>query len=99
MRATCRIAIAVNDSESLTTLRNCLTLAGHLIVAESRTREEAIRVCRSVHPDLIIVDTELIAPDELRAATMDPEARVTPAICLAKYFDNELIERAVSSCV
>jgi response regulator NasT len=55
-----RIALADRDNEALDRLRQMLSGYGHEVVVACQNRDALVRGCRDHHPDLVVVEMELV---------------------------------------
>ena len=51
-----RVVVADNDSDALELLVLDLTLEGHEVVGAAESGEEAVAMCESLQPDVLVVD-------------------------------------------
>lgn len=52
----CRVVVADNDQDALDLLVLDLTLEGHTVVGTALSGEEAVALCESLRPDVLVVD-------------------------------------------
>jgi two-component system, response regulator PdtaR len=94
-----RVVVADNDPDALELVLTDLRLEGHDIVAACADGAAAIAACRSLHPDVLVVDHRMPpgphgAEVAERLAASDPPVRV---IVFTNYQDPELVQR-VRAC-
>jgi len=89
-----RALIADDESVIRMDVREMLTEAGHQVVAEAATGDEAVAKARSERPDIAIVDIKMPGMDGIEAARVMIEEEICPVVLLTAYDDPELVARA-----
>ncbi|MCG6879867.1 MAG: PAS domain S-box protein [Deltaproteobacteria bacterium] len=90
-----RILIADDDLVTRMELCEMLDSAGHDLVGEAETGQQAIEMAQDFHPDLIVMD--IVMPggmDGITAAEKIKKASDTAIVFISGYGDPEYIERA-----
>ena len=90
-----RILIADDDLITRMELSEMLDAAGHDLVGEAETGQQAIQMARTFHPDLIVMD--IVMPggmDGITAAERIKKESDTAIVFISGYGDPEYIERA-----
>jgi len=91
----CRVVVADNDQDALDLLVLDLTLEGHDVVGVAMSGEEAVALCESLHPDVLVVDYRMppgiTGVDVARAVREQGGLRV---VVYSNYHDARLREQA-----
>ena len=78
-----RVVVADNDSDALDLVAIDLGLEGHDVVGVARDGARAVQLCRSLHPDVLVVDLRMPpGPDGLAVAA---ELRDQPGLRVVLY--------------
>src|SRR5689334_16727478 len=79
-------------------IRNVLSLAGHEVVGEAASTEEAGAVVRTVEPDLVVLDVRMHGAGGIRGAALlkalRPGIRV---LVLSAHDDDATVRRALEA--
>lgn len=92
-----KLRVVVADDEPITRLDliEMLENEGCEVAGEASDGFDTIELCRSVHPDLVLMDVKMPLLDGISAATVIREERLADAvILLTAYSDAEFVERA-----
>ncbi|MCU1588912.1 MAG: response regulator [Frankiales bacterium] len=90
-----RVVIADNDPDALDLLDLDLTLEGHDIAGRGRNGEDAIRLCRELSPDVLVVDLRMPpGPDGLAVVGELQGQAGLSMIVYTNYRDAKLAARA-----
>lgn len=89
-----RALIADDESVIRMDLREMLTEAGHEVVGEAATGEEAVAQARSERPDIAIVDIKMPGMDGIEAARVMIAEEICPVVLLTAYGQPDLVARA-----
>lgn len=90
-----RIVIAEDESITRMDLAEILTEAGYHVVGQATDGFDAIEVCRSMKPDLIIMDVKMPFMDGLQSSeTILRERLAGCVLMLTAYNDGEFVNRA-----
>jgi AmiR/NasT family two-component response regulator len=92
-----RVVVADNDADARELLAIDLDLEGHQVVGVAHDGTEAIRLCRSLHPDVLVVDLRMPpGPDGLAVAAelhRQPGLRI---VLYTNYRDAAIGDRAAA---
>lgn len=88
-----KIFIACADSSARQNLKYMLVREGYLIAGEAPDGSQALRMIRTLQPDLVILDSDLQGTNALEVARVIDEDRVAPIILLASSWHRNLINR------
>lgn len=94
-----RILIADDEAIIRMGLKDMLEGMGHQVVATAADGAGAIRLARSLQPDLVILDIKMPGLDGLAAAESIASERPVPILILTAYSDRDLVARAASLAV
>ncbi len=89
-----RIFLASSDQTSLQSLRQVLQREGYLVAGTAQDGSQALRLIHTLHPDLVILDSELIGTGALEVARFINEKQVAPIIMLASSWHRNIISKA-----
>ncbi|GFN23533.1 ANTAR domain-containing response regulator [Thermanaeromonas sp. C210] len=89
-----RIFLASADQTSLQSLRQVLQREGYLVAGTAQDGSQALRLIHTLHPDLVILDSELIGTGALEVARFINEKQVAPIIMLASSWHRNIISKA-----
>ncbi|MBE3581341.1 MAG: ANTAR domain-containing protein [Thermoanaerobacteraceae bacterium] len=89
-----RIFLASADQTSLQSLRQVLQREGYLVAGTAQDGSQALRLIHTLHPDLVILDSELIGTGALEVARFINEKQVAPIIMLASSWHRSIISKA-----
>lgn len=94
----CRVVVVDNDQDALDLLVMDLTLEGHDVVGTAYTGADAITLCESLQPDVLVVDYRmppgLNGLDVARAVRELPGLRV---VVYSNYHDQRLREQVAKA--
>lgn len=93
------IAIAEDSVSERLVLRGLVEANGYNVVAEGRDGREAVDICRTKSPDLIIMDVGMPVMDGIEAAIEINRTCPTPIVLLTARGDEETIKRAAEAGV
>lgn len=95
------VLLAEDESLVLLGLKAILTQLGHTVVGEACTGRDAVSLCASLHPDLLIMDIKMPVLDGIQALEQINHMRKDkiPCIFISAYSDDHLIERAKAAGV
>ncbi len=88
-----RIFIASADPSARQNLKYMLIREGYLVAGEAPDGSQALRIVRTLQPDLVILDSELQGTSALEVARIVEEDRVAPIILLTSTWHRNLILR------
>jgi two-component system, response regulator PdtaR len=94
-----RILIAEDETIIRLDLRTLLEANGFEVCAEAKDGEEAVRLARTLEPDIAIMDVKMPGLDGIEAARKILEERPIPIVMLTAYGQEELVSRAVEAGV
>ena len=89
------VIIAEDEPIVLLGLKAILTQLGHKVIGEAYTGKEAVDVCTSLQPDLLIMDIKMPVLDGIQALRQINRQRKLhiPCIFVSAYSDDNLIEK------
>lgn len=90
-----RILIADDESIIRMDLREMLEGLGHEVVGEAGDGDEAVRLARSLDPDLVFLDVKMPRTDGLEALRLMNCERIRPVVILTAFSERSVIERAI----
>lgn len=96
-----KLKILVADDEALIRLdlREMLCDAGHEVVGEAANGEEAIRMARKLHPELVLMDVKMPVLDGLAASKVIAEEALAPVLLLTAYSQQDIVSEAAAAGV
>ena len=91
-----KLNILINDDEALIRMdvKEMLTEAGHTVVGEGASGEEAIQLARKLQPDFIIMDVKMPGMGGIAAAKTIIEEGIAPVLLLTAYSQTDIVEQA-----
>ncbi|MGI9951926.1 ANTAR domain-containing protein [Moorellaceae bacterium AZ2] len=89
-----KIFLASADQASLQSLRQVLQREGYLVAGTAQDGAQALRLIHTLHPDLVILDSELKGTSALEVARFINEEQVAPIIMLASSWHRNIISKA-----
>ena len=95
MADTDKLKVVIADDEPIIVmnLKEILEDSGYSVVGEASNGFAAIDLCRSLHPDILIIDINMPGLDGLRTAKFVHESSLVETIIIESAFDDdELIE-------
>jgi two-component system, response regulator PdtaR len=90
------VLIAEDETIIRMDLREMLEEEGYDVV-EAGDGEQALRLAREAHPDLIILDIKMPKIDGLAAARAISEERIAPVLILTAYSQRDLVAEAADA--
>ena len=90
---TVRVVLADKDAVMRKNLKESLNRYGYLVVADAEDGITALKLIRSLEPDLIIIDVTLPVMDGIAVARIVEESRLAPVILLADYISLDYVNR------
>lgn len=87
-----------NDSERLV-LKGLIEESGFTVVGEGADGVEAVKVCESIRPDLVIMDVKMPLRDGIEAAAEIQRCCPTPVVLLTASADADTVRRAAEAGV
>ncbi|HUV05051.1 MAG TPA: response regulator [Armatimonadota bacterium] len=91
-----RIVIADDEPHVLSALAQLLESAGHIMVGKAGTGEEAISLCQSLRPDVVLLDVHMPGMDGLEAAKRIMSSHPLPVVICTAYCDDDLMNMAAN---
>ncbi|MDN5325948.1 MAG: two-component system, response regulator PdtaR [Moorella sp. (in: firmicutes)] len=88
-----KIFIACADPSARQNLKYMLVREGYLVAGEAPDGSQALRMIRTLQPNLVILDSDLQGTNALEVARVIDEDRVAPIILLASSWHRNLIIR------
>lgn len=92
-----RVLIAEDEAIIRMDLREMLEEEGHQVVGEARDGEEAIRLARTVEPDVVFMDIKMPGVDGIEAARVLSEERIAPVVMVTAFSQSTYVEEACES--
>jgi CheY-like chemotaxis protein len=90
-----RVVLADNDPDALDLIDLDLALEGHEVVGRARGGEQAIALCRALHPDVLVVDLRMPpGPDGLAVVRALTGTAGLTLIVYTNYRDAKLAAQA-----
>ena len=93
------IAIVDDDASSRFVIRGFVEEAGLKVVAEGENGAEAVEICRTKRPDVVLMDINMPGKDGIEAAAEIGRECPTPVILLTARDDEATVKRAASAGV
>ena len=93
--------VVIVDDESLIRmdLRDILESQGHEVLGEGCNGVEAITLCKTLQPDVVLMDVKMPELDGIEAARQIGYAHLAPVVLLTSFSQQDLIDRARESGV
>ncbi len=91
--------VVIGEDEALIRMdmKEMLQEAGHEVVGEAADGEQAIKLARKLHPDLVILDVKMPRMDGIEAAKIIGEEKIAPVLMVTAFSQKELVEDAAKS--
>jgi len=89
-----RVVLADNDSASMKNIRTQLTRFDYWVVGESTDGITALKLVRSIQPDLLIIKAFLPGMDGLQVAKIARQDKLVPVVLVASSFKHSILEKA-----
>ncbi|MCH3915026.1 MAG: response regulator [Acidaminococcaceae bacterium] len=91
-----KLNILIVDDEALIRMdvKEMLTEAGHTVIGEGASGEDAIQLTRKLHPDFIIMDVKMPGMGGIAAAKTIIEEGIAPVLLLTAYSQTDIVEQA-----
>ena len=91
-----KLNILIVDDEALIRMdvKEMLTEAGHTVIGEGASGEDAIQLARKLHPDFIIMDIKMPGMGGIAAAKTIIEEGIAPVLLLTAYSQTDIVEQA-----
>jgi len=90
---TVRVILADKDTALRKNIKEFLGRRGYLVIGEAEDGMSALKLIRSLQPDLIIMDVNLPVMDGLQVARIVEEGRLAPVLLLAEYVERDFVSR------
>lgn len=94
-----KVLIAEDEALIRMDLREMLLEEGHTIIAEARNGEEAVRLARSLRPDIIFMDVKMPGVDGIEAACAIAGERIAPVVMVTAFSQSTYVEQACAAGV
>lgn len=93
--------VVIIDDESLIRmdLRDILESQGHEVLGEGCNGVEAITLCKTLQPDVVLMDVKMPELDGIEAARQIGYSHLAPVVLLTSFSQQDLIDRARESGV
>ncbi len=92
-----RIVAAESDSKSLAKLKEILFRLGYTVVGEATDGMTALKFARTIQPDLVLLNTQLVGMDGLKVAKILEEESVVPSLVITDRAGRDLISQIQDS--
>ena len=93
-----KILITEDDPVTVKYMEHNAKMLGYDITAITDSAEEAIKLCKTKQPEIVLMDINLSGPlDGIDAAKTIIESLNIPVLFISNNLDNETLQRAVSS--
>ena len=91
-----KLNFLIADDEALIRMdvKEMLTEAGHQVVGQAATGEEALDLARQLHPDFTIMDVKMPGKGGIAAAKIIIEEKISPVLLLTAYSQDDIVEKA-----
>ena len=91
-----KLNVLIVDDEALIRMdvKEMLTEAGHVVVGEGASGEEAVKLARNLNPDFIIMDVKMPGMGGIAAAKTIIEEGIAPVLLLTAYSQTDIVEQA-----
>lgn len=89
-----RIIIADKDAGFRKQLKDILKVAGHTLVGETEDSISALRMIRSLEPDVVLVSMELPPAGGLELAKIIEEGRLASILMIVEYAEKDIVFKA-----
>lgn len=93
------IAIIDDDASERLILKGFIEDTGNNVIASGENGAEAVEICRTKKPDLVIMDVKMPVKDGIEAASEINRLFPTPIVLLTANDEEETIRRAVEAGV
>jgi two-component system, response regulator / RNA-binding antiterminator len=94
-----RVLVVDESDERASLLREALTAAGHEVAASLSSSLELLRAVETLHPDVIVIDTESPTRDVLEHVVIVSQSSPRPIVMFASDSGGEAIRSAVRAGV
>jgi response regulator NasT len=94
-----RVLVVDESEERAALLREALTAAGHEVAASLSSSLELLHAVETLHPDVIVIDTESPTRDVLEHVVMVSQSSPRPIVMFASDSGGEAIRNAVRAGV
>ena len=94
-----RVLVVDDSDERAALLREALTAAGHEVAASIASPLELLRAVETLHPDVIVIDTESPTRDVLEHVVIVSQSSPRPIVMFASDSGGEAIRSAVRAGV
>jgi two-component system, response regulator PdtaR len=89
-----RVLVAEDEALIRLDLVEMLREESYDVVGEAGDGEEAVRLAKELHPDLVILDVKMPKVDGIEAASVIAGERIAPVVILTAFSQRDLVERA-----
>ena len=93
--------VLIVDDESLIRmdLRDILESANYEVIGEAANGVDALALCKSLRPDIVVMDVKMPELDGIEAARQIGYQQLAPVVLLTSYSQQDLIDKARDSGV
>ncbi|MDA8235020.1 MAG: ANTAR domain-containing protein [Clostridia bacterium] len=92
-----RVILGIKDRSIRNGIRNMLSRAGYLIIAEAEDGQKILQLAQTVYPEVVILDYDLPVVSGLEAAKILEQNRVAPVVVIGSKKNQDLLHRAIKS--
>ncbi len=91
-----KLNILIVDDEALIRMdvKEMLVDAGHKVIGEGASGEEAVKLARKFKPDFVIMDVKMPGMGGIAAAKTIIEEGIAPVLLLTAYSQTDIVEQA-----
>ncbi|MHB8172255.1 MAG: ANTAR domain-containing response regulator [Thermincolia bacterium] len=92
-----RVILGIKDRSIRTGIRNMLSRAGYLIIAEAEDGQKILQLAQTVYPEVVIVDYDLSVVNGLETAKILEQNRVAPVVVIGSKKNQDMLHKAIKS--
>ena len=93
------LVIAEDEAIIRLDMKEILTAAGHKVIAEARSGQEALRLAKECKPDCVFMDAHMQGDDGIWAATLLGAGMLCPVVMVTAYSSTEKVRQAAEAGV
>ncbi len=88
-----RIVVAEKDPSFRKNLKEMLTRFGYLVIGEAEDGISALKMIRSIQPELVLADANLPALNGFELAKIIEESRISAIVLMVDYGEKDLLSK------